>query len=190
MASQGPGGIDGWAYVNDGQARPGTIVRLEITSASDYDVVGRKEVGVGEVAAQAHARGPPEQRRRLLGLRSGFGKRAEPRNKPPFPVTNGVFNKPTALNNVETFANVPQILVKGVDWYKAQGEGEAAGLKFVGVSGDVRKPGIFLVPMPPLPLVTPLKTNYVSCLTRKFLSFLMVSTQDSFARARTNSYTR
>ena len=46
------------------------------------------------------------------------GKRAEPRNKPPFPVTQGVFNKPTALNNVETFANVPQILVNGVDGTK------------------------------------------------------------------------
>ena len=75
------------------------------------------------------------------------GKRAEPRNKPPFPVTNGLWNQPTALNNVETFANVPQILVNGVDWYKAQGQGGAAGLKFVGVSGDVRKPGIFVIPM-------------------------------------------
>jgi formate dehydrogenase beta subunit len=75
------------------------------------------------------------------------GKRAEPRNKPPFPVAQGVFNKPTALNNVETFANVPQILVKGVEWYKAQGLGGAAGLKFVGISGDVRKPGVFEIPM-------------------------------------------
>jgi NADH:ubiquinone oxidoreductase subunit F (NADH-binding)/NADH:ubiquinone oxidoreductase subunit E len=75
------------------------------------------------------------------------GKRAEPRNKPPFPVAQGVFNKPTALNNVETFANVPQILVRGVDWYKAQGQGGAAGLKFVGISGDVRKPGVFEIPM-------------------------------------------
>lgn len=75
------------------------------------------------------------------------GKRAEPRNQPPFPVAQGVFNKPTALNNVETFANVPQILVKGVDWYKAQGQGGAAGLKFVGISGDVRKPGVFEIPM-------------------------------------------
>src|SRR6202521_1553699 len=59
------------------------------------------------------------------------GKRAEPRNKPPFPVTHGVWQKPTVLNNVETFANVPQILMNGVDWYKAQGQGGAAGLKFV-----------------------------------------------------------
>ncbi|MGA2879381.1 MAG: NAD(P)H-dependent oxidoreductase subunit E [Bryobacteraceae bacterium] len=75
------------------------------------------------------------------------GKRAEPRNKPPFPVAQGVFNKPTALNNVETFANVPQILVQGVEWYKSQGQGGAAGLKFVGISGDVRKPGVFEIPM-------------------------------------------
>ena len=48
--------------------------------------------------------------------------------------------KPTALNNVETFANVPQILSNGVDWYKARGRTAAAGMKFVGVSGDVRRP--------------------------------------------------
>jgi formate dehydrogenase beta subunit len=75
------------------------------------------------------------------------GHRAEPRNKPPFPVVQGVFHKPTALNNVETFANVPQILVNGVDWYKSQGLGGAAGLKFVGISGDVVRPGVFEIPM-------------------------------------------
>ncbi len=75
------------------------------------------------------------------------GKRAEPRNKPPFPVYEGLWNKPTALNNVETFANVPQILVRGIDWFKAQGQNGLAGLKFVGVSGDVVNPGIFIIPM-------------------------------------------
>ncbi|MBI3665837.1 MAG: NAD(P)H-dependent oxidoreductase subunit E [Acidobacteria bacterium] len=75
------------------------------------------------------------------------GKRAEPRNKPPFPVTHGLWNKPTVLNNVETFAHVPQILTNGVEWYKTQGQGGAAGLKMVGVSGDVRKPGVFEIPM-------------------------------------------
>jgi formate dehydrogenase beta subunit len=75
------------------------------------------------------------------------GKRAEPRNKPPFPVQAGVWQKPTALNNVETFANVPQILARGVEWFKAQGQGGSRGLKFVGVSGHVANPGIFEVPM-------------------------------------------
>jgi len=75
------------------------------------------------------------------------GNRAEPRNKPPFPVFEGLYHKPTALNNVETFANVPQILERGVEWFKGAGVGGFAGLKFVGVSGDVNNPGVFLVPM-------------------------------------------
>jgi NADH:ubiquinone oxidoreductase subunit F (NADH-binding)/NADH:ubiquinone oxidoreductase subunit E len=75
------------------------------------------------------------------------GKRAEPRNKPPFPGQAGLWNKPTVLNNVETFMNVPVILGHGVDWYKSQGKGGAFGLKFVGVSGRVKNPGVFEVPM-------------------------------------------
>ena len=50
------------------------------------------------------------------------GKRAEPRNKPPFPGTNGLWNKPTVINNVETFTFATVILVRGVDWFKAQGK--------------------------------------------------------------------
>ena len=75
------------------------------------------------------------------------GKRAEPRNKPPFPVLEGLWSKPTVINNVETFANVPPILLRGVNWYKAQGQGGAAGLKFIGVSGDVVRPGVYEIPM-------------------------------------------
>ncbi|MDQ1474360.1 MAG: formate dehydrogenase beta subunit, partial [Bryobacterales bacterium] len=75
------------------------------------------------------------------------GKRAEPRNKPPNSATVGLWQKPTALNNVETFANVPQILANGVDWFKSQGRDGAAGLKFIGVSGDVQRPGAFEIPM-------------------------------------------
>ena len=75
------------------------------------------------------------------------GKRAEPRNKPPNSATVGLWGKPTALNNVETFANVPQILANGVAWFKAQGRDGAAGLKFIGVSGDVQRPGAFEIPM-------------------------------------------
>lgn len=75
------------------------------------------------------------------------GKRAEPRNKPPFPVTNGLWNQPTVLNNVETFCLATVILGRGADWYKAQGKNGSVGVKFVGISGDVLRPGIFEVPM-------------------------------------------
>ena len=75
------------------------------------------------------------------------GHRAEPRNKPPFPGVAGLWQKPTVINNVETFANVPQILMRGADWYKSAGVGGSRGLKFVGVSGHVVLPGVYEVPM-------------------------------------------
>jgi formate dehydrogenase/NADH-quinone oxidoreductase subunit F len=75
------------------------------------------------------------------------GKRAEPRNKPPFPGTNGLWNQPTVINNVETFAFATAILARGADWFKAQGKNGSVGMKFVGVSGDVNRPGVFEVPM-------------------------------------------
>ncbi|HEX4274513.1 MAG TPA: NADH-ubiquinone oxidoreductase-F iron-sulfur binding region domain-containing protein [Bryobacteraceae bacterium] len=76
------------------------------------------------------------------------GKRAEPRNRPPNSATHGLWMKPTVLNNVETFANVPQILTRGVQWYRSQGHHEAAsGLKFVGISGDIQRPGVYEIPM-------------------------------------------
>ena len=75
------------------------------------------------------------------------GHRAEPRNKPPFPGQIGLWQKPTVINNVETFINVPQILARGVDRFVAQGVNGSRGLKFVGVSGHVERPGVFELPM-------------------------------------------
>jgi NADH:ubiquinone oxidoreductase subunit F (NADH-binding)/NADH:ubiquinone oxidoreductase subunit E len=75
------------------------------------------------------------------------GHRAEPRNKPPFPGVVGLWQKPTVINNVETFINVPQILARGVEWYKAAGREGSRGLKFVAVSGHCAKPGIYEVPL-------------------------------------------
>jgi len=75
------------------------------------------------------------------------GKRSEPRNKPPFPGTNGLWNKPTVINNVETFTFATAILARGIEWYKAQGSNGSVGMKFVGISGDVNRPGVYEVPM-------------------------------------------
>jgi NADH:ubiquinone oxidoreductase subunit F (NADH-binding)/NADH:ubiquinone oxidoreductase subunit E len=72
-------------------------------------------------------------------------KRAEPRNKPPFPGSHGLFGKPTLINNVETFAMVPGILLRGGAWWAAQGKNGASGLKFLAVSGHVRHPGVYEV---------------------------------------------
>lgn len=74
-------------------------------------------------------------------------RRGEPRIKPPFPGVEGLWNQPTLFNNVETFAHVTGILHHGVDWWRSLGEGDHAGHKFVSVSGDVKRPGVVLVPM-------------------------------------------
>lgn len=74
-------------------------------------------------------------------------KRGEPRNKPPFPGTHGLFGQPTLINNVETFAHVPAILAKGAAWWKSQGTNGCAGIKFIAVSGHVEKPGVYEVPL-------------------------------------------
>ena len=71
------------------------------------------------------------------------GKRAEPRNKPPFPGVVGLHGKPTLMNNVETFAMVPAILTRGAEWYRAFGENGGSGLKMFALSGDVNRPGVY-----------------------------------------------
>ena len=75
------------------------------------------------------------------------GKRAEPRNKPPFPASAGLWGRPTLINNVETFAFVPAILRRGAGWFASHGENGARGLKFLALSGHVKRPGVYEVPL-------------------------------------------
>jgi NADH:ubiquinone oxidoreductase subunit F (NADH-binding) len=75
------------------------------------------------------------------------GKRGEPRNKPPYPTTHGVFGLPTLMNNVETFQHVPLILTEGAAAWKAHGVNGGAGWKLLSVCGHVEKPDVFCVPM-------------------------------------------
>ncbi|MBI3304610.1 MAG: NADH-quinone oxidoreductase subunit NuoF [Deltaproteobacteria bacterium] len=74
------------------------------------------------------------------------GKRAEPRNKPPFPGTYGLWGKPTLINNVETLCMIPAILQRGAAWFKSQGRSNN-GLKYLGLSGHVERPGVYEVPL-------------------------------------------
>ena len=75
------------------------------------------------------------------------GKRAEPRNKPPFVAHVGLWGKPTIVNNVETLAFATGIAHKGAGWFNSHGPNGVKSLKFIGVSGDVQMPGIYEVPM-------------------------------------------
>jgi NADH-quinone oxidoreductase subunit F len=75
------------------------------------------------------------------------GKRGEPRNKPPFPVEVGLFGKPTLVNNVETLVNVLDIVVKGGAAYAATGTPDSTGTRLFCLSGQIREPGLYEVPM-------------------------------------------
>jgi NADH-quinone oxidoreductase subunit F len=79
-------------------------------------------------------------------LESMEGKRGQPRVRPPFPPSYGLYGKPTIVNNVETLTNVPLILTNGADWYKKMGTADSAGVKIFSLSGRVRKPGNYELP--------------------------------------------
>ncbi|MCF8239981.1 MAG: iron hydrogenase [Melioribacteraceae bacterium] len=74
------------------------------------------------------------------------GHRGEARNRPPFPVSTGYKQKPTTVNNVETFAAVAHIVMKGGDWYKQHGTDKSTGSKLFSVSGDCKNPGVYELP--------------------------------------------
>ncbi|MDH3642652.1 MAG: SLBB domain-containing protein, partial [Gammaproteobacteria bacterium] len=75
------------------------------------------------------------------------GKRAQPRTKPPFPPASGAWGRPTIVNNVETLCNVPGIIRNGAEWYQDLGRGDDSGTKLYGVSGRVKKPGLWELPI-------------------------------------------
>ena len=75
------------------------------------------------------------------------GNRGEPRPRPPFPAVKGLFGKPTVLNNVETYANIPQIILKGSDWFSAIGTEKSKGTKVFALGGKIKHTGLVEVPM-------------------------------------------
>ena len=80
-------------------------------------------------------------------LESIEGKRGQPRVKPPFPAVSGLFKKPTLINNVETYANIAQIILKGADWYSSIGTEGSKGTKVFALGGNVNNIGLVEVPM-------------------------------------------
>jgi NADH:ubiquinone oxidoreductase subunit F (NADH-binding) len=74
------------------------------------------------------------------------GKRGEPRPRPPFPAVSGLWGKPTNINNVESYANVPQIILKGPQWYASMGSEKSKGTKTFALAGDVKHTGLIEVP--------------------------------------------
>ncbi|MEH6626810.1 MAG: NADH-quinone oxidoreductase subunit NuoF [Motiliproteus sp.] len=86
------------------------------------------------------------------------GKRANPRAKPPFPQVSGLFGQPTVVNNCETLCNIGHIIAKGADWFKSLGRGDDSGTKIMGVTGNVKRTGLW-----ELPMGTPIRELFEGC---------------------------
>ncbi|NLW45218.1 MAG: NADH-quinone oxidoreductase subunit NuoF [Syntrophomonadaceae bacterium] len=116
------------------------ILRQAIAQAKDKGVLGDFDIEV-RMGAGAYVCGEE-----TALIESIEGKRGEPRYKPPYPGVSGLWGKPTVVNNVETFANVPDIIEKGADWFKSIGAPSYPGTKIFTLSGDVVNRTFFEVP--------------------------------------------
>src|SRR6266850_6679610 len=121
------------------------ILEAEIEKAYKAGFLGKNIFGSGfDCDVYMHrGAGAYEAGEETALIESLEGKRAQPRIKPPFPALVGLYNKPTAVNNVETLCNVPLIVAKGAEWFVQLGPEKNGGPKLYCVSGHVKKPGVY-----------------------------------------------
>jgi NADH-quinone oxidoreductase subunit F len=121
------------------------VLERAIEEAYRHGVLGKNVLGSGfDCDVYIHrGAGAYEAGEETALLESLEGKRAQPRNKPPFPAVVGLYGSPTAVNNVETLANVPLILRHGAEWFAALGPEKNGGPKLYCVSGHVQRPGVY-----------------------------------------------
>jgi NADH-quinone oxidoreductase subunit F len=125
------------------------VLEKAIREAYDRGFLGKNILGSGfDCDLYVHrGAGAYEAGEETALLESLEGKRAQPRNKPPFPAVVGLYGCPTAVNNVETLANVPLIVRNGAEWFATLGPEKNGGPKLYCVSGQVRRPGVYEAPM-------------------------------------------
>jgi NADH:ubiquinone oxidoreductase subunit F (NADH-binding)/NADH:ubiquinone oxidoreductase subunit E len=138
---------EGWVFIRHEYGPEEEVLREEIESMREQGILGEDVLGSGRTFTIEIFTSPGGY---ILGEESALlecmeGHRGEPRNKPPFPGIYGLWGKPTLMNSVETFADVPVILERGADWWKEQGINGATGLKFFAVSGHVQHPAVYCV---------------------------------------------
>ncbi len=143
------GATVGYIYIR--AEYPLAVERLEIAiaQAKEKGLLGENIMGSGfnfdlELRLGAGAFVCGEETALIASIE---GQRGEPRPKPPFPAVKGVFGKPTVINNVGTFANIPQIINKGSDWFKTMGTEKSPGTKVFALGGKTNNPGLVEVPM-------------------------------------------
>jgi NADH-quinone oxidoreductase subunit F len=136
-------------FLRQGYGAAGAVLERAIAEAYEHGHLGRSVLGTGyrlelrlHVSAGRYICG--EETALLNALE---GRRPIPRVKPPHPQTSGLWGRPTVVNNVETLCNIPHIVLRGAEWFKGLGRGGEGGTKIYGVSGKVRRPGAWELPL-------------------------------------------
>mgnify|MGYP004611971865 FL=1 len=149
IAGYAVGADEGWIYVR--AEYPIAVKRLTIAlaQAREYGLLGKDIFGTGfnfdihiRLGAGAFVCG--EETALMTSIE---GNRGEPRPRPPFPAVKGLFGCPTVENNVETFANIPQIILKGADWFASMGTEKSKGTKVFALGGKIKHTGLVEIPM-------------------------------------------
>ncbi len=149
IAGYAIGANQGYVYVR--AEYPIAVHRLQVAidQAREYGLLGKNIFGTGfdfdmgiRLGAGAFVCG--EETALMTSIE---GNRGEPRPRPPFPAEKGLFQKPTVLNNVETYANVPQIILNGAEWFTSMGTEKSKGTKVFALGGKIKNTGLVEIPM-------------------------------------------
>lgn len=149
IAGYAIGATEGYVYVR--AEYPIAVARLQIAidQAREYGLLGKDIFGSGfdfdlhiRLGAGAFVCG--EETALMTSIE---GNRGEPRPRPPYPAVKGLFGCPTVENNVETFANVPQIILRGADWFASMGTEKSKGTKVFALGGKIKHTGLVEIPM-------------------------------------------
>jgi len=149
IAGYAIGANQGYVYVRAEYPIAVNRLQIAIDQAKEYGLLGNNIFGTDfsfdlgiRLGAGAFVCG--EETALMTSIE---GKRGEPRPRPPFPAVKGLFDRPTVLNNVETYANIPQIILKGVDWFRSMGTEKSKGTKVFALGGKIKNTGLVEVPM-------------------------------------------
>ena len=149
IAGYAIGADQGYIYIRAEYPIAVNRLQIAIKQAREYGLLGDNILGTGfkfdiELRLGAGAFVCGEETALMTSIE---GKRGEPRPRPPFPAVKGLFAKPTILNNVETYANIAQIILNGADWFKSIGTEKSAGTKVFALGGKITNTGLVEVPM-------------------------------------------
>ncbi|MBR2985733.1 MAG: NADH-quinone oxidoreductase subunit NuoF [Clostridia bacterium] len=149
IAGYAVGAQQGYIYIRAEYPIAVERLRVAIGQAREYGLLGKNILGTGfnfdiDIRLGAGAFVCGEETALMTSIE---GNRGEPRPRPPFPAVKGLFGKPTLLNNVETYANIAQIILKGADWFSQMGTEKSKGTKVFALGGKINNTGLVEIPM-------------------------------------------